>query len=136
MNNIFEDRRHAFLYWNSLVLSGTLSILLTIQMLKVLSQNNVQHKMPLLNVRFRNFSTLVDISASSHWSHQNRQSREEREERVHNAMRIVRVGNQRVRCYVIDSAPQPPTPPPGYAHHDPVLVTQEINHRPDVIAEG
>ena len=51
-------------------------------------------------------------------------------------MRIVRVGNRRVRCYVIDSAPQPPTPPPGYAHHDPVLVAQEINHRPDVIAEG
>ena len=51
-------------------------------------------------------------------------------------MRIVRVGNHRVRCYVINGAPQPPTPPSRYACCDPVLVAQEINCRPDVIAEG
>ena len=38
--------------------------------------------------------------------------------------------------YIIDGAPRPPTPPPGYARHDPMLVAQEINHRPNVIAEG
>ena len=51
-------------------------------------------------------------------------------------LRIVRVGNQRVRCYVIDGAPQLPTPPLCYARCDPTLVKQEINRRPDVIAEG
>ncbi|KIM60723.1 hypothetical protein SCLCIDRAFT_26421 [Scleroderma citrinum Foug A] len=33
-------------------------------------------------------------------------------------------------------APRPPTPPPCYARHDPVCIEQEINRRPDVIAEG
>ena len=63
-------------------------------------------------------------------------SREEREERARNTLRIVRVGNRRVRRYVIDGAPQPPTPPLHYARHDPVQIEQEINRRPDVIAEG
>ena len=56
-----------------------------------------------LNMRFRHFSASPANSASSGWN--SRMSREEREERARNALRIVRVGNRRVRCYVIDSAP-------------------------------
>ena len=56
-----------------------------------------------LNVRFRHFSQLPVNSASS--GQNSRASREEREERARNTLRIVRVGNRRVRHYVIDSAP-------------------------------
>ena len=87
-----------------------------------------------LNVRFRHFSQSPVNSASS--GQNSRASREEREERARNALRIVRVGNRRVRRYVIDGAPQLPTPPPRYAHHDPIRIEQEINRRPDVIAKG
>ena len=86
------------------------------------------------NMRFRHFSQLPMNLASS--GRNSRASREEREERARNALRIVRVGNRRVRHYVIDSTPRPPTPPPCYAHHDPICIKQEIGRRPDVIAEG
>ena len=77
------------------------------------------------NVRFRHFSQSPTNSASS--GRNSRVSREEREERARNALRIVRVGNHRVRRYIIDGAPQPPTPPLRYARHDPVQLEQEIN---------
>ena len=77
------------------------------------------------NMRFRHFSQSPANSASS--GQNSKISREEREERARNTLRIVRVGNQRVRRYIIDSAPQLPTPPPRYAHHDPVRIKQEIN---------